>query len=332
MTGGGYPTYDARTAQRCCDLRNNLEDPTVHVVSSTHKAFAYDAGLAAVVEVQPGDVVAFETVDARDGALLDRPPGQSFELPRPTPGKGNAVTGPVAVLGAQPVDAVMVSIESIDLHALGWCGAHAHVGPVPPGRVPQPVGRVLRIRDNTTTFGPGINLPLRPMVGCIATAPAGAPIPTALPGRHGGNMDQTIVTTGSHVLLPVFVDGGLLSVGDVHASQGDGELSGVALEAGSTVTTRLSLRHKAQLIWPWVITDDRVAVLVCGDSFEEARATAVDEMMGAIERSMSLTPGEALALLSIAGDLRIGQSYGAGPMTVRLEVPRSFDIDPCRSA
>lgn len=295
---------------------------------SEHRAFAYDPNLTPVAEVEAGSQVTFTTEDARCGALLDRQRGVSYRLPVPTPGAGNPVTGPVAVIGAEPGDAIEVAIDAIELDPIGWCGAHAHVGPVPTGRVPEPVGRTVDVADGTIRFGPELTLPVRAMVGCVGTAPHDGAWSTALPGRHGGNMDQSIVAVGARVLLPVYVPGGLVAVGDLHASQGDGELSGVGLEIGGRVATTLRRVPSAGLEWPWVTTATRLAVLVAGHTFEEARTAAVDAMMTAIERSLGMVPGEALALLSIAGDLRIGQSYGAGPLTLRLEVPRDLGISP----
>jgi acetamidase/formamidase len=69
-------------------------------------------------------------------------------------------------------------------------------------------------------------------------------------------------------------------------------------------------------------------VLTCAESFEEARREAVDNMMRAIEIHLRLEPGDALALISIAGDLRVGQAYGEGPLTLRLEMPLELGIEP----
>lgn len=297
-------------------------------VPSEHRAFAYDPESSPVESVDSGTTVTFATEDARCGALLDRERGVSYRLPLPTPGSGNPVTGPVAVNDTEPGDAIEVSIDAIDFDPVGWCGAHAHVGPVPTGRVPEPVGRTVDVAHGTVHFGSDLKLPVRPMVGCVGTAPHDGPWSTALPGRHGGNMDQSIVTVGVRVMLPVYVPGALVCVGDLHASQGDGELSGVGLEIGGRVTTTLHRVTGARLDWPWAITADRLAVLVAGQTFAEAREAAVDSMMTAIERSLGMTPGEALALLSIVGDLRIGQSYGSGPMTLRLEIPRDLGVSP----
>lgn len=298
---------------------------TVLSRDSSHTSF--DAARTPVARVKPGEFVVFDTHDARSGALLDRPTGRPFRLPLPTPGAGNPVTGPVHVDGAQPGDALAVDIVSIECGPVGWCGGHAHVGAVPAGRVSEPVGRTCRVKPEGVEFGNGIVLPLRPMIGCIGTAPL-APLGTHAAGRHGGNLDHPVVAAGTSVLLPVSVEGALLSIGDVHASQGDGELSGVALEVPATVKVRVRLIPGAKPRWPWVMTPDVIAVMTEADTFEEATAIAVGEMMQLLEDRIGLTPGDALALVSIAASVRSGGTWGGPRVSVRVELLRSVGVLP----
>ena len=291
-------------------------------------AFAYDAALAPQLAVAAPATIVFATRDTRSGALLDRPTGSVYELPHPTPGAGNPVTGPVAIDGARPDDALVVDVLEIELGSPGWCGGHAHVGPVPVGRVPRPLGRTCRVVDGMVEYGDGIALPVEPMIGCIGTAPAGEAVITGLPGRHGGNLDHKVVRRGSRVFLPVAVPEALLSIGDVHACQGDGELSGVGLEIPAEVTVKAGLRAGLALSWPWVQVGDRIMVLTCAEGFAEARREAVDNMMRAIETCLGLEPADALVLISIAGDLRVGQAFGGMPLTLRLEMPLELGIEP----
>lgn len=287
----------------------------------------YDATVPPAAEIEPGTTVVVDTHDARSGVLLDRPTAQPFTLPRPTPGAGNPVTGPVFVRGARPGDGLVVDVLRIDCDPVGWCGAHAHVGPVPTGRVPEPIGRTCRITPGHVEFATDIVLPLRPMIGCLGTAPvtsSGA----HLAGPHGGNMDQPIVRPGVTVLLPVYVVGALLSLGDVHASQGDGELSGVGLEVPAAVEVRIGLEPAAAPRWPWVLTPDVVAVLTVASTFEQAASIAVDEAMQLLESSRGLAPGDALALLSVCANLRVGGAWGGPQVTTRLELPRSLGVAP----
>jgi acetamidase/formamidase len=285
--------------------------------------YAYDPALAPLLTVEPGATVVVETFDARAGLLDDREPGTLFELPRP-PAQGNPVTGPIAVTGAAPGDALVVEILAIDVEPAGWAGGHAHVNPLAPGRVPRPLGRRVAIADGQVHFSDRFVLPLEPMVGCLGVAPAPGsdPAPTSgQMGRFGGNMDQPVVAAGSTVHLPVAVPDALLYVGDVHARQGDGELSGVGLEIAATVTLRVGLERGAAPSWPWATWDGRMAVMTSDEDFTVARREACEALVTALERSFGMEPAEAMALLSIAGDMRMGQTMGRGPMTLRLEVP-----------
>jgi len=291
-------------------------------------SYYYEVADPPRLDVPPGETVVFETWDARAGALLDRPPSVPFELPLPTPGRGNPLTGPLAVRGAEPGDALVIRIDRIELLSPGWCGGHAHVGPFPEGRVPRPVGRVCPIEDGLIRYSEGVYLPVNPMVGCIGTAVPGDAPQAGIPGRHGGNLDHPVIAAGTTVMLPVFSEGGLLYVGDVHATQGDGELSGVAVETPAEVTVKVDLWKGARLRWPWAVTEDAVMVMTTHLEFERAREEAVEAMFQVLETQLGLEPGDAIALISVAGNLRIGQAFGAMELTLRLEMPRSLGIVP----
>jgi amidase len=284
--------------------------------------------LPPVFEVESGARIVYSTHESRAGALLDiRPTGAAFPLPKPIPGKGNPVTGPVAVKGAKPGDALLVHILSIQCDALGWCGGHAHAGAVHPGRVPEPLGRVCEVSPHGVVFSPEITIPLRPMIGCIGTAPLES-ASTGIAGKHGGNMDQAVVRTGVSILLPVFVDGGLLYIGDVHAAQGDGEISGVGLEIPAEVTVEVELIPGGAPEWPWLINEEYVMVLCVGKDFEESSYTAIDQGMTLLEKGLALAPADALALLSLAANVRVGAFYGSPHVTTRCEIPRYLNVAP----
>ena len=291
-------------------------------------SYFYEVTDSPRLEISPGEKVVFETWDARAGALLDRPPGIPFELPLPTPGRGNPLTGPLAVRGAEPDDALVIRIDHIKCISPGWCGGHAHVGPFPKGRVSRPVGRVCAIDAGLIRYSDDILLPVEPMVGCIGTAVRGDAPQAGIPGRHGGNLDHPVVAEGTTVFLPVFAPGGLLYVGDVHATQGDGELSGVAVEIPAEVTVTVDLWEGAELRWPWAVTEDATMVMTSDLDFAHAREEAVEAMLRVLESQLGLEAGDAIALISVAGNLRIGQAFGAMELTLRLEMPRSLGIVP----
>ena len=170
-------------------------------------------------------------------------------------------------------------------------------------------------------------LPLRPMIGCIGTAPVER-ASSAVAGPHGGNLDHPSIAVGAEVLLPVFVDGGLLSIGDVHALQGHGELSGVALEVPSQVVVEVDARPDVGIEWPWLRRDGTISVLVAASTFEVAVGVAVDQYIRRLEYDSGWDTAEAMALLSLVGDIRVGSSWGGSYVTISLDVPDEFGILP----
>jgi amidase len=318
---------------------------TIARITSEHIGYHYDPAKPAVLMVDPGTTVEFETLDARAGALFDRPVGVIFDLPLPTPGRSNPITGPLAIRGAQPGDALAVRIDAIDVVNPGWGGGHAYVNPLWPGRVPRPLAKLLDVNDGAIDYSPSIRFSAAPMIGCIgvgatiaeglAMAPPDAaptdPIGCGWAGRNGGNMDQKVVQAGTTVHLPVTVPGALLYIGDVHAVQGDGELSGTAIEIGSTVRVTVDVNRGAGIRWPWLETADRWIVMVADHEFVVARREAVDAVVTLLERDLGIEAAEALLLLAAQGDLRIGQSMGGAiPMTLRLEIPKWEGVNPVR--
>lgn len=299
----------------------------VHRLTPQPLAYGYDGRLPPRLRVEPGAVVVFSTVDARDGALSAQPPGSLFPLPPPTPGRGNPLTGPLAVSDTRPGDPLQVDILDVRGAPVAWTGGHTHANRLGPGRIPRSLGRSCAVGNQRVELGAGITLPWRPMVGCIGTAPAsGAPL-AGMPGHFGGNMDDVIVAKGASVFSPVEVDEALLFIGDVHAGQGDGELWGTAFETAAEVTVRPSFVQGQPLEWPWVRTEDRLAVMTSAGDFADARREAVEQMVRLIERRLGLEPADALALISVSDDLRVGQAFGGMGLTLRLEMPRLAGLD-----
>ena len=313
--------------------------PAAARLTSEHIGYHYDPSLAPVLTLAPGSEAIFDCLDARAGALLDREVGSLFELPLPTPGKSNPITGPLAIEGAEPGDALVVDVLDIDVISPGWGGGHAYVNPLWPGRVPRPLGRITEVRDGVVHFSDGISFPARPMLGCIGVATrkpdadgVDQPVHAGWAGRYGGNLDQKVLNAGTRLYLPVFFPGALLYIGDVHAAQGDGELSGTAIEIGATVRVRVNLVKGGAPRWPWLESEDRWIVMTADHDFVIARREAVDAVISVLERDLGMEPAEALALLAGAGDLRVGQSMGGAiPMTLRLEIPKWDGVQPVRA-
>jgi amidase len=163
------------------------------------------------------------------------------------------------------------------------------------------------------------------MVGTIGTAPAGAPISSLLYGpSHGGNMDCPAVREGATVLLPVNVPGALLSLGDVHALMGDGELTGTALEAAAEVTVTIGLEKQAagalRLDAP-----GRIGSLGCvSDDVGANVAAATRDMIARLGEVAGHDAADAFQLIGLVGRLTVNQSVRLGALgwgSVLLTVP-----------
>jgi amidase len=290
--------------------------------------YFYDANVPPVLSVQPGTTVVFETQDARGGAMFTNPVGELVDLPRPPVGRGNPVTGPLEIVGVRPGDALIIDVLDIQTVSPGWCGGHAHMGPLAEGRIPRARGRVCAVGEGVVHFSSSIRLDEQPMIGCIGIAPANDAVPCGTPGRHGGNLDHKVIGRGARVYLPVNRPGALLWIGDVHATQGDGELSGTAMEIGADVTLRVDVAAGLNLDAPWIETEDRLMSTGASLDFATARRDAIEGMLRALEQQLGLEPAEALALISAVADLRVGQAFGGMELTLRLEVPRSLGLHP----
>ncbi len=130
---------------------------------------------------------------------------------------------------------------------------------------------------------------------------------TAEPGAQGSNIDINAITVGARVHLPVHVPGALLAIGDVHASMGDGEVSGTGVEIAGEVTVRVDLVPGAASTRPWIETDEEWITTCSGPSLEDAVEMAVEELTRLLIARFSLSRTEAFLLVSARGDVRIGQ-------------------------
>jgi amidase len=275
-----------------------------------------------VVEIDPGEDLLFELQDTSNGKVKTSEDAADIARTR-NPEKVNAATGPVFVRGAVAGDTLVVDILEIHLDSQAFTRLLPGNG-VLAGEVETPRGRVVQVRDGRIDFGEGISFPARPMIGVMGTAPAAGEIPNLQPGDHGGNMDLLDVTVGTRVYLPVSVPGALFALGDLHASMGDGELSGVALEAAGEVIVRIDLRKGERIARPWMERADAWITYGCGSTLEEAIRTATRDMVALLGRRLNLDREAAFMLVSATGDLRVGQASfipGVG-MTARVVMPK----------
>jgi amidase len=267
--------------------------------------YEFAATSAPVATVSPGDQFVVETHDTSTGRIHRIEDVPEFVRIR-DPLQVNPAAGPVFVEGALPGDDLMVEILGIRLQPYGFVRVLAGAG-VLQKDIASDGALMARIDGEHVVLGERLRLPLRPMVGVIGTAPADGVIYTAAPGAQGSNIDVNAVTVGARVHLPVHVPGGLLAIGDVHASMGDGEVSGTGVEIAGEVTVRVDLVPGAAPARPWIETASDWITTGSGPTLEDAVEMAVEELAHLLMTRFGLSRTEAFLLVSARGDVRIGQ-------------------------
>lgn len=328
-----------------------------HRVGREHIHTYWSRELEPVVWVRPGDTVTFETLDssygrmAREVASLaqegidpelvavieaDAYPEQSTSDRDPSIPRGHPLTGPVAVHGAEPGDTLAIHIVRIEPARWGYTGAHAD---------PDRLGLLNDILDEETgsyhhfwdlrggeaaELRPGIRVPIAPFCGVMGVAlDEPGQHSTIPPRRSGGNMDLRHLTAGASLHLPVLAPGALLSVGDVHAAQGDGEVSGTGIETAAVVTLRLDLTKGTAVGQPTVVTSGEPLSIpgtyhvTVGNEpdLREAARTAVRGTVDYLVAEHGLSRAEAYVLCSVAVDLKISQLVDMPNYTVAAYLP-----------
>ena len=274
--------------------------------------------------IEPGERVQVETLCAASGKIRQSARAGSNDALKTKVGwvMGMPMTGPIAVVGAEPGDALAVHIEAIAFEDSGWTDVAIGYGPAG-ALISQAEVRVLPIRDGAIDFGFGLRLPLTPMIGAIGTAPADRAIDSGVPEAHGGNLDCTLIRPGATLYLPVNVPGALLALGDLHAAMGDGEVGTAGLEVNGRVTLWVELVKGSTLPMPLVDTGEIVATISSAPDLDEAAQEAVRSMVRWLVTATALDANEAAMLIGLAGDLRVCQIVDP-LMTCRMEVPKSI--------
>ena len=283
---------------------------------------AFDPSQKPVAVVEPGEEIAFETLDSVGGKIASVEDALAVFLPRE---KANPATGPVHVDGAEPGDTLAVTIVDIDVTGTGY-GRIIKNGVII-DELDPPRANLTPVRAGRVAFNERLSFKARPMVGVIGVAPAGDAVLTYYPGSHGGNMDINACRVGSTVYLPVRAPGALLCIGDVHASMGDGELTGGGLDINAEVTVKTGLHRGLRWERPVVETTDSWCTFGHGPTLSEAVRRATSDMTTLLAKRLEMSREEAFILIGAAVDARIGQAAELGmDATAYLQV--SKDILP----
>ena len=289
-------------------------------VETCHWGF-FDAALAPVLTIAPGDTVEIETVSGNDWNL----PGEGFHVPpelldiharaeRMLP--GHIMTGPIAIEGARPGDVLEVRIGEIRLRQdWGYNFSRPLAGTLPDDfHDTYQVIIPLDAAAMTARLPWGLELPLRPFFGCLGVAPppAWGRITSIVPRAHGGNLDLKELVAGSTLFLPVFVEGALFSAGDGHGTQGDGEVNVTAIETalGGRFEFRLhrNVFESPARGWPRAETPTQHVTLGLDPDLDRCAERALREMIALLGQRAGLSREDAYMLCSLAADLRVTQT------------------------
>ncbi|MBP1235243.1 amidase [Arthrobacter sp. PvP102] len=243
------------------------------------------------------------------------------------------VTGPVAIRGVLPGDALRVDIHEIRIASRGAMvtlpGRGGFTGGL--GRA----GHVVEIVDGQVVFDGHITIPVRPMVGKLGVAPVGTGPNSSTVGIHGGNMDCKDVTAGSAVVLPVQVPEAMLYAGDLHAAQGDGECSLTAVEVEGSVRLSCTVvpgaavpEADAGLRRPVVLSGGSVITIGDGDTLDEAARLALDDMLELLQTDRHWSREKTAMLLSAAADVSVSQLVNARVSAKVTLASRYFSAEP----
>ena len=307
---------------------------TFQIDADVHKVRGrYNIKHPPILTVDSGDVVRFKTADVTWGlsqhtVTVDDTNGISNRRylsvgarttiePRDLSAEGGpAMCGPVEIRGAEPGMVLAVHLNTIVPDSWGWTWTGP--GHLDSGRLPslgldtQTWGLMCWEIDAELQFATnrdGLQIPISPFMGTIGVAP-GAPGDHDgwTPRRTGGNLDCKALVAGSTLFFPIEAHGARFYIGDGHARQGDGEISGAALECPMTcVEVRFELIETMEIDGPVAHTPEGWVTIGLDHDLDRAWRAAMLAMLTLIERHLGVSRVDALSIASVAVDLRLTQ-------------------------
>ena len=247
--------------------------------------------LPPVLSVDPGDSVRFSTPNAGWHVGRDEP----FQSRNTELDTGHALAGPIEVRGVRAGQVLAVRVDDVVPGPWGvtFGGADHRIDWELDGGVGTAAGRSVR---------------LAPFLGVLGMPPDEAGVHSTIPPRRcGGNIDCKELVAGTTLYLPIPLAGALFSAGDGHAAQGDGEVSGTAIEAPVEAQVTLDVRDDFELEWPIARVEGAWLTFGFDDHLGRAAKIAVDGMLDLMERELELPRNDALAFASVVVDLRVTQ-------------------------
>ncbi len=271
-------------------------------IHNSQVVYAMDADNEPVMTVSSGSKVIFETCDCFQNQITSE--AQSVDSVNWE--QINPATGPLYVEGAAIGDVLKVEVLNITIDDQGVMAAIPGAGLLGDHVTASQI-KVMPIENGMARFNDKLSLPVTPTIGVIGVAPTSGAVPCGAPGPHGGNMDNKITQAGSILFLPVWVEGALLSMGDLHALIGDGEIMVTGLEVAGAVTVRVSVLKDRKLQNPMLENDTHLYTVASDVDLLKAVKAATKDMHQWVMAETGLSFNEAGMLLSAAGNAEICQ-------------------------
>jgi amidase len=269
--------------------------------------YLYSPDHEPIGSVESGERFVVETADCFTGRFSE-PGGFNDETVAWVDEHLNGVTGPIYVKGAVAGGAVEISIEEISITTPGIvevsrCEAYS------PFDWWHEVDHVviLPIIDEEIRLRHGWSIPVKPLIGCLATAPARESVLSRHEGSHGGNLDCGEVTVGATVTLPVAVDGAMLYFGDCKAAMGDGEVTAAPEVGTRIVASARPIVRPASMDSLRVRTTTHITTLVSAPSLTDACREAFRQLKLWLQDEWALSSDDAGVLMGMGAHCGVGQ-------------------------
>jgi acetamidase/formamidase len=304
-----------------------------HVLPSDRVHYRWDVANEPVARVESGDVLVVETREVSDGQVT--PSSRSEDIPGLDWGRVYPLAGPVWVEGAEPGDTLAVELQELEAGEWGWAAIIPGFGLLPDDFA-EPYLRVFDLTGgDTTRLREDIRIPVAPFFGTMGVCPAGAhALEVMPPGVFGGNMDTRQLVQGATLYLPVQVEGALLSCGDAHAAQGDGEVCVTGIETSMRARLRITLEQGRSIpapqystpgpLLPRADTGPWFGTTGVGPDLYTAARDAVRAMVERLAHEHGLSREDAYVLASLTVDLKISEIVDAGQYVVSALLPLSI--------
>ncbi len=297
-----------------------------YIVPMETMKFSFDKNAQPAVTVNPGDEITFYTEDANVSYITKESDiVWDFDKMYRECGGCNPISGPVYVAGAKRGGYLAVEILSVNAggeRGGGYSAVYPGCGALTSAAsIQEPLEartKICGIEGGKGIFKThdgkkSIHFDLNPFVGTIGVAPVEYSRSAMYHGRdYAGNIDCPDVKAGATVVLPCNHDGGLLSIGDVHAAQGDGEITTCALECRGEVKVRVSVLSAAEARycrWPQVNTSDYIGAIICNEMLDMGEQIRIGyvELVDRMHAYYGFDKMDAYQLLGLVGKVQVGQ-------------------------